>query len=75
MQELTLQTEIGGERPYLMNKPIHAGDCLQVFISGEWCPASCECYREKGSLHWYLIVYQPGNEHVIEDFCNTLCRF
>ncbi|MCC5667785.1 DUF5348 domain-containing protein [Nostoc sp. CHAB 5784] len=75
MEHLELRQESGGSRLYLMDKPIHAGDCLEVLISEKWFPARCECYREKGNFNWYLIVFKPEGEDVIEDCNSVLCRF
>ncbi|NDJ25719.1 hypothetical protein GS682_29850 [Nostoc sp. B(2019)] len=58
-----------------MNKPIHAGDCLQVLVGGHWYDARCECYTEVGNLRWYLIAFKPEGEEIFEDFSNLMCRF
>ncbi|MHC5723206.1 MAG: DUF5348 domain-containing protein [Nostoc sp.] len=56
-----------------MDKPIHAGDYLEVLISEKWYPARCEC---QGNLDWYLIVFNPEGEDVIENCINNVwCRF
>ena len=80
MEHLELRLESGGSRLYLMDKPIHAGDCLEVLISDliseKWYPARCECYREQGQLCWYLIVFKTESEDVIKDCINSVwCRF
>lgn len=90
MEQLELRQESGGSREmrhwgvspwtlsrlYLMDKPIHAGDCLEVLISEKWFSARCECYKEQGNLNWYLIVFKPEGEDVIEDCINNVwCRF
>nr|WP_225226141.1 DUF5348 domain-containing protein [Komarekiella delphini-convector] len=58
-----------------MGKPIHAGDCLQVLVSGHWYDARCECYTEAGKICWYLIVFKVEEEEIFEDFSNLVCRF
>lgn len=75
MEQLELRQESGGSRLYLLNKPIHAGDCLEVLISEKWLPACCECYREQRQLQWYLIVFKLEGEEVIDDINNVSCRF
>ncbi|MCW5318932.1 hypothetical protein GTQ43_37010 [Nostoc sp. KVJ3] len=76
MEQLELRQESSGSRLYLMDKPIHAGDCLEVLISEKWFTARCECYREQGNLNWYLIVFNAEGENVIEDCINSVvCRF
>ncbi|MHC5777962.1 DUF5348 domain-containing protein [Nostoc sp.] len=72
---LEIRSESGGTRLYLMNKPIHAGDCLQVLVDTNWYDARCECDREAGKQCWYLIVFKPEGEEILEDFSTLLCRF
>lgn len=55
---LELVREIGGPRYYLDGRPLHAGDCLEIWIDGRWRLGRYE-YRNMGDWLDAMLYIEP----------------